>query len=73
MAHRSAAPAVDARTLRFRLGWSGDTSAGSRLLSRRKAALSDSDDPVAVEAHQRLPDSASGPEGDADASLRRDN
>ena len=66
MAHPSAAPTADARILRFRLGWSGDSCAGSRLLSQRKAATSDSQDAAAFEAHGQGADRAVGPNAHAD-------
>jgi hypothetical protein len=68
MAHPSAAPAVDARTLRFRLGWSGDTSAGSRLLSQRKEASANADDPAAFEGHRH--DATTRREAGADHPIR---
>jgi hypothetical protein len=48
---------VDGRVFRFRLGWGVDASAGSRLLSRRRAISSAAqDDAAAFEAHLRRPE-----------------
>lgn len=55
-AHDSSMEPVDSRQFRFRLGWSVDASAGSRLLSQRRSAASGPDDATAVEAHLQRPD-----------------
>jgi len=56
-AHGSSMGPVDGRVFRFRLGWGVDASAGSRLLSRRRATSSSAHgDAAAVEAHMRLPE-----------------
>lgn len=52
---------LDSRQFRFRLGWSVDASAGSRLLRQRRSAAPGRDDTTAVEAHLQQPDPHAAP------------